>query len=69
MTVDDKIFYHRKRLGLTQKQLANYLKCSVQMIRRYESGRMFPNLHRSILLSKLFNIPIEELDSQGGDEL
>ena len=30
MTVDDKIVYHRKRLGLTQKQLADYLGITVR---------------------------------------
>lgn len=39
MTIDDKIVYHRKRLGLTQKQLADYLGITVSAVQMLEYGK------------------------------
>ena len=65
MTVDDKIVYHRKRLGLTQKQLADYLGITVRGLQVLEYGIVkAPSLHTAVLLSDLFECDVREFDKR-----
>ena len=65
MTIDDKIVYHRKRLGLTQKQLADYLGITVNAVQLLEWGKSKePTLHTAVLLSDLFGCDVREFDKR-----
>lgn len=68
MTVGKTIRTFRKKKGLTQKQLAELIGVSVQMIRRYESDKCGLSLHHAILLSDLFGCDIRCFDKKGGDK-
>jgi len=48
-------------MQLSQEQLAEMLKLSVQQVRNYESGRCRPSLQRLFDLSRMMNISVENL--------
>jgi transcriptional regulator with XRE-family HTH domain len=57
----------RKRLGLTQKQIARLLNHrSTKQISRFETGERLPNLRCALKLEKIFELPVgmlfDELD-------
>lgn len=54
-----RLIQERKKLGLTQKELAKKLGCSVSTIAHLESGRMKPGLEISMKLEQLFGQPYE----------
>ena len=51
----------RERLGFTQQQVANALNIDRSSYSSYEIGRSQPSPTTLVILSKLFNLPIEEL--------
>jgi len=60
--VPNRLREHRKKLGLTQKEVAYKLGLrSITLISRWESGDTFPSLPNIILLSKLYQVPIDAL--------
>jgi len=52
---------HRKRLGYTQKQVAEALKCAENQIYRYESGSRVPDLRTAIKLELLYRASLQRL--------
>lgn len=56
-----RLIEERKRRGLTQRQLAEVLGCSVAMVSHLENGRVKPNLELSLGLETLFELPYEIL--------
>jgi len=42
----DWMNYHRKKIGMTQKELADIVSCSAVSIRGYENGLYSPTLTR-----------------------
>ena len=52
---------HRKRLGYTQKQVAEALKCAENQIYRYESGNRVPDLKTAIKLELLYRTTLQRL--------
>ena len=56
------IKYYRKKLGLTQEELGNYVGVQKSAIAKYENGRI-ENLKRTTIekLSELFNVSIDYL--------
>lgn len=60
--VKDVIRYHRKRLGLSQKELAEILGIPKPTLVSYECGKRFPALHHAILLADYFGCDIHDLD-------
>ena len=56
-----KIASNRKRVGLTQDELANELFVTRQLVSKWENGVGIPSIDDLIALTKIFNISIEEL--------
>jgi transcriptional regulator with XRE-family HTH domain len=64
---NEKLQQYRKQSGLTQEQLAERLNISRTAVSKWESGRGFPNIEALKNLSKVFQVPIDDLLS--GEEL
>lgn len=60
-----RISYYRKKLGLTQEQLADELGCSLSFLSQLEAnnGKRIhaPSLLLLFRMAKLFNIPVTKL--------
>lgn len=56
-----KITEHRKRKGVTQEELANYLGVSKPAVSKWESGQSYPDILLLPQLAAYFNISIDEL--------
>ena len=67
MEFNKKLQDIRKRHKLTQEQLSQKLNISRTAVSKWESGRGFPNIEALKNISKIFNIPIDQLLS--GEEL
>jgi transcriptional regulator with XRE-family HTH domain len=61
--VSDNIKYFRKQKGLTQEQLAEKIGIKRSLLGAYEEGRAEPGLNYLIIMSKLFDIPVDDLIS------
>lgn len=57
----DEIRRNRRRLDLTQEQLAMKLFISVSTVGNWEQGKSEPDIHMLRKLSKLFNIRMEDM--------
>ena len=51
----------RKKLGMSQSQLATKLNVSPSTIGMYEQGRRVPAINVLITMSKLFNVSLDYL--------
>ena len=60
-TLGKRIVENRKRLGLTQEQLAERLGVTPQAISKWENGTSDPNTSNLFALAKLYSISVEEL--------
>ena len=67
MEFNEKLQFFRKKSGLTQEQLAEKLNISRTAVSKWESGRGFPNIEALKNISKVFQVPIDDLLS--GEEL
>ncbi len=67
MEFNEKLQDLRKRNKLTQEQLSQKLNISRTAVSKWESGRGFPNIEALKNISKIFNIPIDQLLS--GEEI
>ncbi|MGC6588072.1 helix-turn-helix domain-containing protein [Paenibacillus sp. Dod16] len=56
-----KLRYYRKKKGLTGEQVAKYLNVSRMTISSYETGSREPNFETIILLSKLYDMSVDNL--------
>ena len=61
MTLGEKIKEARKKFGLSQEQLAEFLNVSRQAITKWESGAGIPDTSNLQLLAKTFGITIDYL--------
>lgn len=61
MAFSEKLKALRLKNGLTQDELGEKLYLSRTSISYYEQGKFEPNIQTLIEMSKLFNIPIDEL--------
>lgn len=57
----EKIYQHRKSLGLSQKQLALELGVSDKAVSKWETGEAYPQISQLVYLSKLFDVSIDDL--------
>ena len=64
MELKDKLVSLRKGKGLSQLELAEILNVSRQSISRWEVGTSVPTMEKLIALSKLYDIPLDELIHQ-----
>jgi len=67
MEFNEKLQQYRKQGGMTQEQLAERLNISRTAVSKWESGRGFPNIEALKNISRIFQIPIDDLLS--GEEL
>ena len=63
MTFDEKFKKLRTDNGLTQEELANKLYVTRGAISKWETDKGFPNIDSLKLISKTFNISLDELIS------
>ena len=64
MELKDKLVSLRKGKGLSQLELAETLNVSRQAVSRWEVGTSVPTMEKLIALSKLYDIPLDELIHQ-----
>lgn len=58
----------RKIAKLTQEQVAERLNVSRQSVAKWESGESLPDIENCILLSKLYNVSLDDLVKYAKDE-
>lgn len=61
MEIGNKIMKLRKKLGLSQEELAEKVGVARQTISKWELGETSPDLNQSKELSKIFNVSLDEL--------
>lgn len=61
MTIGESIRYHRKRLGLTQLELAERLCVSVQAISKWETNAGSPDIAMMVPLARALGTTTDEL--------
>ena len=61
MEFNEKLQELRKKKGLTQEELAEFLYVSRTAISKWESGRGLPNIDSLKAISKFFSVTIDEL--------
>ena len=60
-TLGKRIMHHRKRLSLTQDQLAEKLGVTAQAVSKWENDQSCPDISMLPKLSEIFNISTDEL--------
>lgn len=60
-TLGERIKYHRKRLGMTQEQLAERMGVSPQAVSKWENNLSCPDISVLPELAALFGITVDEL--------
>ena len=61
MKIHEKLKQERKKLNLSQEDLANKINISRQSISKWELEKGYPNIETLIELSELFDITVDEL--------
>lgn len=61
MKLSDKILYLRKKMGITQEELAELCSVSRQSITKWESDIALPEAGKILLLSKIFKVSTDVL--------
>lgn len=61
LTLGKRILYHRKRLGLTQDQLAEKMGVTAQAVSKWEHDLSCPDVTAVPRLAELFGISTDEL--------
>ena len=61
MTLGKRIMQHRKRLGLTQEQLAERIGVSAQAVSKWENDLSCPDISLLPVLAEIFGITVDEL--------
>ena len=68
MKLSKKIFYCRKKCGLSQEALANILGVSRQAVSKWETGETTPDITKLALLAKTFHVTSDWLLSEDEPE-
>lgn len=61
MTLGKRIMQHRKRLGMTQEQLADRVGVSAQAVSKWENDLSCPDISLLPQLAEIFGISVDEL--------
>ncbi|MCQ2413332.1 MAG: helix-turn-helix domain-containing protein [Clostridia bacterium] len=61
MILADKIIEERKKLGLSQEELAEKLSVSRQAVSKWESAQSIPDLQKIVMMSELFSVSTDYL--------
>ena len=65
MTLSEKIFSLRTKMGMSQGDLAERLEVSRQSVSKWETGQSVPDLDKIIRLADLFGVSVDELVRDG----
>ena len=65
MTFGEKLYQLRKAQGLSQEALAEKLHTSRQAISKWENDNGYPETEKIILISRLFQISLDDLLMEG----
>ncbi len=60
-TLGKRISFHRKRLGMTQEQLAERMNVSAQAVSKWENDQSCPDISLLPKLAELFGVTVDEL--------
>ena len=69
MTLDKKLARLRKREGLSQAEVSEELDVSRKTGTKWETGTSRPSIENLQSLSRLYNVPLEYLLDESGDDL
>lgn len=69
MELGNKIYEHRKKLGLSQEQLAEKIGVSRQTISKWELGETSPDIKQAHMLSQIFSVSLDELTGNDTKEV
>ena len=61
MKLNDKIYYLRKRAGMSQEDLASAVGVSRQAVSKWETGESSPDINKLLALSKTFEVTTDWL--------
>lgn len=67
MTFSGTLFDLRRKMGLSQEDLANQIGVSRQTVSKWESGQSFPDAEKLMLLSETFSVSIDSLLKGDGE--
>lgn len=67
-TLGKRIMHHRKRLGLTQDQLAEKLGVTAQAVSKWENDQSCPDISMLPLLAEIFGISTDSLLGRAKEE-
>jgi transcriptional regulator with XRE-family HTH domain len=67
MEIGNKINQLRKLSGMTQEQLAEKLNVSRQSVSKWENGAAAPDLESVVKISRLFQVSLDDLLTEGGE--
>lgn len=59
--ISNKVLEHRKKLGLTQQELAEIVDVTRQTIISIEKGNYVPSVALAIKIAEAFNSPVEDI--------
>lgn len=59
--LNDKLLQFRKKKGLSQQEVADYLNITRQTVSNWECGQGAPSLEKAKELSILFNVSLDDL--------
>ena len=68
MKLNEKIFENRKKLGMSQEDLANKLDVSRQTVSKWEVGNATPEVEKLVKLSELFGVSVDYLVKENEEE-
>lgn len=66
MKLNEKIYWCRKRAGLSQESLAERIGVSRQSISKWETGEASPEISKLPLLASAFGVTVDWLLSEEG---
>lgn len=61
MNFKEELYELRRLKGISQEEIGEKINVSRQTISKWENGQTTPELEKLIELSKIFDIPIDEL--------
>lgn len=67
MKLADNLQMHRRRMGLSQEELAEKCQISRQAIAKWESGESVPTIEKLIFLADFYKVTLDELVGRKDD--
>ena len=64
----ENLMYYRKKKGLSQEKVSEYLEVSRQAVTKWESNTSRPNSENLIKLAQLFEVDVDTLLGNGDSE-